>query len=214
LEASVLGLLALMLGFTFSMSLSRYDMRRDELLKEANVIGTTALRARLLPAPHSTRSLDLLREYVGVRLTLIEAGSTADALRVAMKRSNEIQEALWQGAKAVAAVDHSPVPTGMFIESLNDMTDSQEKRLDAALNRVPGSVLLALYCLAAVGAAFSGYASRNQSPRARVPTYVTSFLVAMVILLIQDLDRSNTGFIQTNHQSMINVAHMIAGYRD
>src|SRR5262245_351250 len=68
LEAAVLGLLALMIGFTFAMALSRAEARRDALLNEANAIGTAALRARLLPAPHSTESLKLLREYVQIRV--------------------------------------------------------------------------------------------------------------------------------------------------
>ena len=65
----MLGLLALMIAFTFSMALSRFDLRRDALLNEANVIGTTALRARLLPEPHRTETLKLLQEYVQIRLT-------------------------------------------------------------------------------------------------------------------------------------------------
>jgi uncharacterized membrane protein len=64
LESAILGLLALMLAFTFSMALSRFEARRDALLNEANAIGTTALRARLLPEPHRSETLKLLREYV------------------------------------------------------------------------------------------------------------------------------------------------------
>jgi hypothetical protein len=64
LEAAVLGLLALMIGFTFAMALSRFEARRDAVLNEANAIGATALRARLLREPHRTEVLKLLREYV------------------------------------------------------------------------------------------------------------------------------------------------------
>jgi hypothetical protein len=56
--------LALMIAFTFAMALSRFEGRRDAVLQEANAIGTTALRARLLPEPHNTETLKLLREYV------------------------------------------------------------------------------------------------------------------------------------------------------
>ena len=52
------------------MALSRFEGRRDAVLDEANAIGTTALRARLLPEPHNTETLKLLREYVQV-LSLI-----------------------------------------------------------------------------------------------------------------------------------------------
>lgn len=69
-EGAILGLLALMIGFTFAMALSRFDARRDAVLNEANAIGTTALRARLLPAPHNTECLKLLREYAQIRLDI------------------------------------------------------------------------------------------------------------------------------------------------
>ncbi len=68
LEAAMLGLLALMLSFTFAMAAARFDARRDALLREANAIGTAALRARLLPAPHDAQSVMLLRDYVQIRL--------------------------------------------------------------------------------------------------------------------------------------------------
>ena len=76
LESAMLGLLALMIAFTFSMALSRFDLRRDALLNEANVIGTTALRARLLPEPHRTETLKLLQEYVQIRLDIARSGSS------------------------------------------------------------------------------------------------------------------------------------------
>jgi len=62
LESAMLGLLALMLAFTFSMALTRFEARRDAVLTEANAIGTTALRARLLPEPQRSETLKLLRE--------------------------------------------------------------------------------------------------------------------------------------------------------
>src|SRR5262245_65623081 len=64
LEGAILGLLALMISFTFAMALSRFEARRDAVLSEANAIGTTALRARLLPVPHNSEVLKLLHEYV------------------------------------------------------------------------------------------------------------------------------------------------------
>jgi hypothetical protein len=105
LESAILSLLALMIGFTFAMALSRFEGRRDAVLNEANAIGTTALRARLLPAPHSTQALKLLREYVQVRLDITRRVPSAAELDDAIARSNALQEALWGEAKAAAAKD-------------------------------------------------------------------------------------------------------------
>src|SRR3954468_4407549 len=76
LEQSLLGLLALMIGFTFAMSLTRFESRRDAVLNEANAIGTTALRARLLPEPYRTEILKLLCEYAQIRVDYIPSGKS------------------------------------------------------------------------------------------------------------------------------------------
>ena len=96
---------------------------------------------------------------------------------------------------AQAAKDAGVVPTGLFIQSLNEMIDSQEKRLDALYARVPNVVILTLYEAATVAFLFAGYANGLQERRVRLPIYVIAVLVSTVILLIQDLDRPNTGFI-------------------
>ena len=158
LEAAILGLLALMISFTFAMALSRFESRRDTVLEEANAIGTTALRARLLPAPYGAETLKLLREYVQLRVDVAEGMRSALETEVVIARSNALQEALWQQAKAAAAKESGMVPTGLFIQSLNEMIDDQEKRLTAIRNRVPNIVLLALYGIASVASAFAGYA--------------------------------------------------------
>jgi len=213
-EAAILGLLALLIAFTFSMALSQFEGRRDALLNEANAIGTTALRARLLPTPHNTECLKLLREYIQIRLDIARSTPSSPEVATAIARSNAIQEALWQQVKAVAAKDNAMVPTGLFIQSLNDMIDSQEKRVSATANRVPNIVLTALYAIAIFAGAFSGYASGLEVQRARLPIYAMAVLVAAMILLIQDLDRPSVGFIKVNQQPMLDTAAGISGYSD
>ncbi|HEY8085077.1 MAG TPA: hypothetical protein VIE69_05690, partial [Methylophilaceae bacterium] len=91
LEAAILGLLALMISFTFSMGLTRFDERRVAVLNESNAIGTAALRARLLPAPHSVESLKLFSEYVGIRLSITQRVPSPSEMSTAITRSNQIQ---------------------------------------------------------------------------------------------------------------------------
>ena len=68
IHAAVLGMLGLLLGFTFAMALERYDKRRILVIQEANAIGTTFLRASLLPEAHQAPVEDLLRRYLDLRL--------------------------------------------------------------------------------------------------------------------------------------------------
>ena len=107
------------------------------------------------------------------------------------------------------------VPTGLFIQTLNEMIDEQEKRLTAMRNQVPNIVLIALYGVATVASAFAGYASGLEAKRfGWVPIYIMGVLVSAVILLIQDLERPSVGFITVSQQPMIDTAASIAGYND
>jgi hypothetical protein len=214
LEAAAIGLLALMVGFTFAMSLSRFEARRDAILAEANAIGTTALRARLLPEPHRKEVLELLRNYVKVRLELTQHPTTPADLAAAIEKSNVLQEKLWQQAEAMLAIDKDVVPTGLFIQTLNEMIDDQAKRLAALRNRVPNVVQLALFAVAIIASGFAGYATGVNKRRSRFPVYVMGLLVGGVILLILDLDRPGAGFIEVSQQPMIDTASSIAGFSD
>src|SRR5262249_60033589 len=136
-----------------------------------------------------------LREYVQIRLDITRRVPTQTELSAAIERSNALQEALWQQASAVAAKDNAMVPAGLFIQTLNEMIDSQEKRLTALRNRLPNIVLIALYGVTFIAAAFTGYAGALEARRSRLPVYIMGMVVSSVILLIQDLDRPDAGFI-------------------
>jgi len=212
LESAVLGLLALMIGFTFAMALSRFDARRNAVLNEANSIETAALRARLLPEPHRTQALQALREYTTIRLEVVNSSEPYSALQAIVDRSTALQETLWQQAMAVAQNDKTQVPTGIFIQSLNDMIDNQGKHLAALRNTVPDIVLLMLFGVAATAGAFAGYASGLDKRRRRLPVYLIGLLVWTIILLILDLDRPIAGFVRVSQQPMIDAARRISTF--
>jgi hypothetical protein len=207
-------LVALVVGFTFFMALTRFEARREAVLNEANAIGTTALRARLLPEPHRTESLKLLREYVQIRIDYISSGKSFAETPTVIDRSNEIQAALWQQVKALSAKDNNMVPTGLFIQTLNEMIDNQGKRLSALRNNIPREVLLSLFCIAAVACGFAGYASGLDPLRTRLPVFITAVLVCGVIFVILDLDRPNVGFITISQQPMLDTAASLSAFDD
>ena len=213
-EQSLLGLLALIVGFTFLMALTRFEARREAVLNEANAIGTTALRARLLPEPYRAETLKLLREYVQIRIDYIPTGKSFAEHTSLIERSNKIQEALWQQAKALSAKDNNMVPTGLFIQTLNEMIDDQGKRLSELRNYIPDAVLLSLFMIAAVACGFAGYASGLDPLRTRMPVLVTVALVCGVIFVILDLDRPNVGFITISQQPMIDTAASLSTFAD
>ena len=103
IQGAVLGILGLLLGFTFSMAVERYDRRRDLVLQEANAIEITWLRASLLPDSHRQVVRDLLRDYVDIRLRYAVALREPVVLAEGLRRSAEIHATLWQHAEAAAS---------------------------------------------------------------------------------------------------------------
>jgi hypothetical protein len=148
------------------------------------------------------------------RLDISQRVPSQAELNAANNHSKAIQEMLWQHAKAVAETNKEMVPTGLFIESLNEMIDDQDKHLAALRERVPNIVFLTLYGVAAASSAFAGYASGVGRRTSRLTLYVMIVLVCAVILMIQDLDRPLTGFISHSLQPMIDTAASIAAYAE
>jgi len=200
--AATLGLLAFMLAFTFSLAATRYDARRTVLLDEANAIGTTFLRAEMLPEPHGVECRELLRDYVDVRLQAVEPGQ----LEQSLAESGELQRALWNQATQAAAKDTHSIVTGLFLQSLNEVIDLHSKRVLLALrNRIPEIVWLALYFITFLAMGALGY--QEGLSRSRRSLVVMSLLLTFsaVILLIADLDRPAEGLIRVSQRTMLDL---------
>jgi hypothetical protein len=184
LLGALLALLGLSLAFSFSIAESRFVERRQLVLEEANAIGTTYLRASFLPQPHRDDAEELLRQYVELRIV-----ETPAQLPAAIARSEELHHELW--AEAVAASEQKPDPiTALFVQSLNQMIDLHEERVTVALHqRLPGAIMLTLYLVAILAMGTLGYSIGLSRTRTLVPSLAVMVAVAIVLLLIIDLDR-------------------------
>lgn len=210
IQASLLGVLALLIGFTFSLSLQRYDSRSQAVIDEANAIGTTYLRAQLLPTPWVGQIQRLLRDYLSLR---IESGAMSLDRRAEREtllvRANEILDGLWRQAVAAADRDPNPVTTGLFIQSLNDLIDAYGRR-DAALDRhVPELVLFLLYATFLMTGTIVGYASGLAGHRASFVAYVMVALMVLLVFIIIDLDRPRRGLIEVSQQSLLDLQTLL-----
>ncbi|MDB5986115.1 MAG: hypothetical protein JWR16_1168 [Nevskia sp.] len=205
IQAAVLGLLALLLGFTFSLSSARFDARKQLVVQEANAIGTAALRAALLPQPYPRELAKLFPPYVQVRLGFLDAGTDQDQLKEVARRTQALQTQMWALATAAAIADPHAVSTGLALQALNDMFDVTSKRSAALRNRVPESVLQLLFFVAFVSFALTGYSLGLSGARALKLVLMLAALVAAVIILIVDLDRPRRGLIVVSQQSMLDL---------
>ena len=106
---ATLGLLAFILAFTFGLASSRFDNRRQLLLDEANALGTTYLRAGMLPE-WGEEVRRLLRDYIGHRLDAVRSGDVTEGIR----RSENIQQQVWTEAETVAQKNLNSIVVGLF----------------------------------------------------------------------------------------------------
>jgi hypothetical protein len=136
MAGATLGLLAFMLAFTFGLAAARFDTRRQLLLDEANAIGTTYLRAGMLPDRRENIRA-LLRDYVDARLEAVRSGNVTEGIR----RSEHLQGQLWAQAVALGENNPTSIVVGLFVQSLNEVIDLHAKRVTAGLrNRIPGVI--------------------------------------------------------------------------
>jgi hypothetical protein len=207
-QNAVLALLGLLLAFTFSMAVARYDTRRALVVKEANVIGTAWFRAGLLSDAHRQPIRDLLREYVDVRLRAQAQLRDHVELANELRRSEQIQSLLWQHAERAAAEAPTPI-TSTFVETLNDLMDTDAERLEGWRNRIPAGVWLILLVVASVGCFTSAYVSGAFAVRSPFTSVVLPLLVSIVMLLIFDLTHERQGIVGMSQQSMIDLQRAI-----
>jgi hypothetical protein len=205
----MLGLLSLLLGFSFSMAVERYSVRRDLVVKEANAIATTWLRAGLLPQPRRREAKRLLQRFVDVRLRLYAAAG--DSLRVAdaLRLGAEIELQLWHDAEE-SANEAPNVVSVAFITALNQLIDTDAERIAAARNQVPGGVWMLLVVVAAIGCWTSAYAAGCSQVRSRLTSVLLPLIVSMVILLIVDLTHESRGSVGISQQPLIDLQRLWA----
>ena len=206
LEGSMLGLLALLLAFTFGISNSRYDARRDVIIKEANCIGTAVLRADLYPEPFRSSLRADFQEYVEARIHYYEVGAHDDSIAAAYLHAQAVSDRIWKKVTARAQSDTPYIRNTFFLQSLNDMIDVAGERRYIGVSHVPVSILwmLLLICLAV--SFLLGYGMKGKKPD-WLMVCIFSLIISMTTYLILDLDRPREGIITMNavHQSMLDL---------
>ncbi len=208
--AATLGLWAFLLAFLVGIATNRYDARRALVVDEANSIGTTYLRAGYLPEPYASQSRELLREYAGERLKLVDL-STHSAAR---QRSEEIHPLLWAIAQEMAVTLPANEVIALYIDSLNQTIDLHTSRVTALTTaRIPDTIYIGMYLVAMLGLGMLGFQSGINKRRNLIVTLVLILIFSGVMLLIIDMDRQWGGFLRVNQQPMKDLISSFAKFR-
>lgn len=208
--AAMLGLLGLLLGFSLSMAVSRWDARREVIVDEANAIGTLWLRAGLVEEPLRDDLRATLHEYVDARIAL--GGSRADraALRAARSKSESLHASIWSVVERANRPDRSNAVLTSLITAANEVVDIHELRLASIENYLPAPLFLLLLTIAAVSVGFLSWSFGAVNQGGRRAILALGLLIGAVLLLIMDVNRPQRGRIDVGVESLERVGASLA----
>lgn len=194
MDSAIFGLFGLLLAFTFFGAASRYDQRRDQILAEANAIGTAYRRVDLLPAHAQPGLRGLYRQYVESRLaTYRKLSEDVDAARLEYDRSIALQDQIWKAS--LAAAQGSPA-FGLVVGSLNEVYAITRTRWAAIRFHVPGEIIAMLLGLALLSSLVAGRNLSANPHRSWLNVIVYSLVVTGGIFVIIDYELPRLGLIR------------------
>ncbi|WP_220128814.1 hypothetical protein [Bdellovibrio sp. KM01] len=199
---TILGLMALVLGFTFSMAVSRFDQRKNALVQEANAIGTAYLRAQLLPPQFGNNLQSLLKEYVDVRISFHQTKADRLKQNEVDERTSRLQDQIWKSLIPLTSQHKDPI-VALTVASVNDVFDRTSERKSTSLNRIPELVYFILISIGVFGVFSMGYVDGRSKNGTVFNIIVLSFLFSLVISLVLDIDRPQRGLIQNDQRPLL-----------
>lgn len=200
---SILGLLGLLLGFTFSLALDKYGARSRAVINEANSLQTALLRTELLKTPYDTQGCRLLYKYINEQIKIGKADiyKKQDLTEISLK-TKKITEDLWHLAIANSKDNVSNLSINLFTDAINKAINTEEERVALAREHVPEPILYCLFIVFIVAVGLLGYSSGWSERRSPYPSMIMSILISLIIYIIIDLDRPGRGLIRVDQSSM------------
>jgi hypothetical protein len=203
---AALTLLGLIIGFTFSMAVSRYDQRKNLEEEEANAIGTEYLRAGLLPPADAAKVRTLLKSYLDQRILFYSTSSTRK-LKQLSAATGELQNELWAAVQAPAPAQPTPL-TALAVSGMNDVLNSQGYTQAAWWNRIPVAAWGLMSAIAICCTLLIGYDARVAQRRG-MRALVMPLIVAISFLMIADLDSAHRGIIRVRPENLRSLARSL-----
>lgn len=207
-EAATLTLLGIIIGFSFSMAVSRYDQRKNYEEEETNAIGTEYLRVELLPAADAAAAKELLKKYLGQRVAWY---STRDPGRLKQidRDTEQVQAGLWSAVRKGAEGQPAAV-VSLTVSGVNDALNRQGYTVAAWLNRIPPSAWILMETVAFFGSLLLGIGARRPSA---FMSLALPFVISVAFFLIADLDSPRGGLIRVHPQNLINLSKSLSAAR-
>jgi hypothetical protein len=202
--AATLTLLGLIIGFTFSMAISRFDLRKGYEEAEANAIGTAYLRAELLPAD-TVRLRGLLGDYLRQRI-LFYTTSDPQRLRQVNAQTNDLQAQMWSVVRGSALAQPSAL-SALAVSGINDVLNAQGYTQAAWINRIPREAWALMALIAMLGNYMIGYAASRMKRRTAF-LLIMPLVLAIAFYLIADIDSPRSGLINVQPQNLLSLTSL------
>ena len=211
---SMLGLLGLILAFTYSYTVSRSDQRKGAVLNDVNAIGTAFARADLLAEPSRTELRAILLDYARTRYVHAES-LRPHTVQATLARMLEKQAPIWPATKRMASRT-TPGPLEVsVIQSINEVLDAHTTRRMVAFDTLPSAVLFMLLFVACTTMAVAGYAAGRLGSLPRWRMGSLALALSAVMMVVTDFDRPTSGFIQVSQEGYVDlVADMEAELKE
>jgi hypothetical protein len=205
-QSATLTLLGLIVGFTFSMALGRYDQRKNYEEEEANAIGTEYLRADFLPAAEATKVRALLLDYLDQRILFYESRDPQQLSSIDTQTA-KLQARLWSTVQAAAVAQSTPV-IALVVSGMNDVLNSQGYTQAAWWNRIPSSAWSLMAAIAICSIALVGYGTKSAKAASRF-ILILPLVVSIAFFLIADIDSPRHGLIHVKPQNLVSLAESL-----
>ncbi|HMK17929.1 MAG TPA: hypothetical protein VK492_07020 [Chitinophagaceae bacterium] len=209
-EGSMLGVMALLLGFTFSIAISKFETRRQITVDEANEIGTAILRCDMYPDSVRNPLRADFKEYIETRIAYYAVGDDEEKIKQEIKNAAEISNRIWKRVALQAQNRDNVAITAQMIPAVNDMIDIVTTRDAGRLSRVPRLVLMVLLGLVLISAFVLG-SDYNGKKRNRILILGYAMAMTLTLTLIVELDRPREGLINLHavEQKMIDLRELV-----
>ncbi len=206
---ATLTLLGLIIGFSFSMAISRYDQRKSYEEAEANAIGTEYVRADLLPAADAARVRGLLKEYLDQRILFYRARDEHELQQI-NAHTAQLQSEMWSATHAPGGTEPAAF-LALTISGMNDVLNSQGYTQAAWWNRIPTAAWCLMLAVAICSNLLVGYTSRRVKQEA-IRMLVLPLVLAIAFSTIADIDSPRRGVILVSPQNLENLDQSLTGH--
>jgi len=204
-EGSVFGLLGLLIAFTFSSALGRWDETRGRVVTETNAIGTAWLRIDLLPAEAQPALRELFRRYLDARIAGYAAMPDMAAADRELARANAMQGDIWSAGVAACRGDDPSRTRVLFLPALNDMFDITTTRAVGLHAHPPFVVYALLLAVLFAASLIAGFATAESRMRSWVHTLCFAAAMSVCVYVILDLEYPRAGLFRVTRTDQIMV---------